>query len=102
MAESTVPFDESAAAGRIPLIVGGTGFYLRALFEPLFEEPPVDISRRDAIEAHLGTLSTVELSRWARVLDPERRSYFSRATFADPDGNQWQLQEITERLPGRV
>jgi catechol 2,3-dioxygenase-like lactoylglutathione lyase family enzyme len=35
-------------------------------------------------------------------LDPQRRSYFSRATFADPDGNTWQLQEITERLPGRV
>jgi catechol 2,3-dioxygenase-like lactoylglutathione lyase family enzyme len=34
--------------------------------------------------------------------DPERRSYVSRATFADPDGNVWQLQEITERLPGRV
>ena len=35
-------------------------------------------------------------------LDPQRRSYFSRATFADPDGNTWTLQEITERLPGRV
>jgi catechol 2,3-dioxygenase-like lactoylglutathione lyase family enzyme len=35
-------------------------------------------------------------------VDPERRSYLSRATFADPDGNTWQLQEITERLPGRV
>ena len=35
-------------------------------------------------------------------LDPERRSYFSRATFADPDGNTWDLQEVTERLPGRV
>jgi catechol 2,3-dioxygenase-like lactoylglutathione lyase family enzyme len=35
-------------------------------------------------------------------IDPERRSYFSRAVFSDPDGNQWQLQEITERLPGRV
>jgi catechol 2,3-dioxygenase-like lactoylglutathione lyase family enzyme len=35
-------------------------------------------------------------------LDPERRSYASRANFADPDGNGWQLQEITERLPGRV
>src|SRR4051794_4640236 len=35
-------------------------------------------------------------------LDPERRSYFSRATFADPDGNRWDLQEVTERLPGRV
>jgi catechol 2,3-dioxygenase-like lactoylglutathione lyase family enzyme len=35
-------------------------------------------------------------------VDPQRRSYASRAVFADPDGNQWQLQEITERLPGRV
>jgi catechol 2,3-dioxygenase-like lactoylglutathione lyase family enzyme len=34
--------------------------------------------------------------------DPERRSYLSRASFADPDGNTWVLQEITERLPGRV
>jgi catechol 2,3-dioxygenase-like lactoylglutathione lyase family enzyme len=34
--------------------------------------------------------------------DPQRRSYFSRASFSDPDGNGWQLQEVTERLPGRV
>ena len=35
-------------------------------------------------------------------LDPERRSYFSYATFKDPDGNAWLLQEVTNRLPGRV
>jgi len=35
-------------------------------------------------------------------VDPERRSYFSRATFSDPDGNEWLMQEITTRLPGRV
>ena len=34
--------------------------------------------------------------------DPEHRSYFSRAVFSDPDGNEWLLQEITTRLPGRV
>jgi predicted enzyme related to lactoylglutathione lyase len=34
--------------------------------------------------------------------DPERRSYFSLASFSDPDGNGWLLQEITGRLPGRV
>ena len=34
--------------------------------------------------------------------DPEHRSYFSRAVFRDPDGNEWLLQEITTRLPGRV
>ena len=33
--------------------------------------------------------------------DPERGSYRSFASFTDPDGNQWLLQEITERLPGR-
>jgi catechol 2,3-dioxygenase-like lactoylglutathione lyase family enzyme len=35
-------------------------------------------------------------------IDPERRTYASRAVFADPDGNEWQLQEVTDRLPGRV
>lgn len=34
--------------------------------------------------------------------DPERASYRSFASFADPDGNTWLLQEITNRLPGRV
>jgi catechol 2,3-dioxygenase-like lactoylglutathione lyase family enzyme len=34
--------------------------------------------------------------------DPERKSYFSYATFSDPDGNEWLLQEVTTRLPGRV
>jgi hypothetical protein len=34
--------------------------------------------------------------------DPGRRSYFSLASFSDPDGNGWLLQEITMRLPGRV
>jgi catechol 2,3-dioxygenase-like lactoylglutathione lyase family enzyme len=35
-------------------------------------------------------------------LDPGRRSYLSLASFSDPDGNGWMLQEITARLPGRV
>ena len=33
--------------------------------------------------------------------DPERRSYFTFASFNDPDGNGWVLQEIKTRLPGR-
>jgi catechol 2,3-dioxygenase-like lactoylglutathione lyase family enzyme len=33
--------------------------------------------------------------------DPEGRSYFSFASFDDPDGNSWFLQEITTRFPGR-
>jgi hypothetical protein len=34
--------------------------------------------------------------------DPERRDYCSFASFSDPDGNGWVLQEINVRLPGRV
>lgn len=38
----------------------------------------------------------------SKGLDPMRRSYASYATFPDPDGNEWLLQEVTARLPGRV
>lgn len=34
--------------------------------------------------------------------DPERRSYQSFVEFNDPDGNNWLVQEVTQRLPGRV
>jgi catechol 2,3-dioxygenase-like lactoylglutathione lyase family enzyme len=34
--------------------------------------------------------------------DPEHRTYRSFASFTDPDGNGWLLQEVTTRLPGRV
>ena len=34
--------------------------------------------------------------------DPQGRSYYSFASFEDPDGNGWLLQEITSRLPGRI
>jgi predicted enzyme related to lactoylglutathione lyase len=35
-------------------------------------------------------------------VDPDRRSYASFATFSDPDGNSWLLQEVTARFPGRI
>ena len=44
--------------------------------------------------------NTVENPR-APGHDPDGRSYFSFASFQDPDGNEWLLQEITTRLPGR-
>ncbi len=33
--------------------------------------------------------------------DPDRRSYISFASFSDPDGNGWLLQEVSQRAPGR-
>ena len=46
-------------------------------------------------------VSEVVEARPPGIEAPEGRSYFARASFSDPDGNGWQLQEITTRLPGR-
>jgi tRNA dimethylallyltransferase len=62
------------ALGREPLIVGGTGFYLRALFQPLFQAPPVDPERREALERWLTRLTVADLRRWCEQLDPARAS----------------------------
>jgi tRNA dimethylallyltransferase len=59
-------------AGRTPLLVGGTGFYLRAAFDPLFDEPEMDASRRASLRATLSTLSSDEIMRWCAALDPAR------------------------------
>jgi tRNA dimethylallyltransferase len=63
---------EAHAAGRIPIIVGGTGFYIGALFRPLWFEPPMDPVRRADIQAALTPLDTDELRRWCQALDPAR------------------------------
>jgi tRNA dimethylallyltransferase len=62
----------SIERGRRPIVVGGTGLYLRALFEGLFEEPPIDATRRRALETELATTDTETLRRWTRELDPPR------------------------------
>ena len=48
-----------------------------------------------------GGLLTLGNKRRTPGRDPEGRSYFSFASFSDPDGNGWLLQEVTTRLPGR-
>ncbi|MET7748949.1 VOC family protein [Micromonospora sp. NPDC005367] len=50
----------------------------------------------------VGEIMHVTPQGLAGGLDPDRRSYFSRAEFTDPDGNIWLVQEVTTRLPGRV
>jgi catechol 2,3-dioxygenase-like lactoylglutathione lyase family enzyme len=65
----------------------------------------IEAARAELIErgVDVGEIWHLELGKGpVPGLDPERRSYASRASFADPDGNRWLLQEITERLPGRV
>ena len=64
--------DRARAGGRRPLVVGGTGLYLRALFEGLFEEPLLESARRRALERQLSGLTLAELRRWTEALDPAR------------------------------
>ena len=65
--------DEIAAIqgrGKTPILVGGTGFFLRALTHPIFRQPPVDPERRAAIERYLSGLREADLHRWVAALDP--------------------------------
>ena len=61
---------EIAARHRLPLLVGGTGFFLRALTDPLFREPPVEPGRRGRLREWLAGRTPVELRRWLALLDP--------------------------------
>jgi tRNA dimethylallyltransferase len=56
--------------GRVPILAGGTGFFLRALTHPLFAEPPLDSARKEQWKQCLATMPTAELARWAAALDP--------------------------------
>jgi tRNA dimethylallyltransferase len=62
--------DEIRGRGRTPILVGGTGFFLRALTHPLFAEPPLDGARQRTLHARMDTLDTDALRRWVRQLDP--------------------------------
>ena len=55
--------------GRQPVVVGGTGFYVRALVDGLFREPPLDPERRAALRAYASVMPQADLARWAARLD---------------------------------
>jgi len=57
--------------GNLPVVVGGTGLYVRALAEGLFREPALTPTRRHDLQAWAETLPDGELVRWALRLDPE-------------------------------
>ena len=64
--------EDARAQRRVPVIVGGTGFYIAALFRPLWDEPDLSQGDRLALQATLEALSLDELRRWCMELDPPR------------------------------
>ena len=88
------------------LVVGGTGFYLRALASPLFDEPSLDAARRRALQEELGALGLDELRRRCHATDPERahlgRTQLLRAieVFALTGRRLSELQRERERKAG--
>ena len=61
-------------------------------------------ARDDLVARGVQVTEVFHLGRDGRASgpDPEHRSYSSYASFSDPDGNRWLLQEVTTRLPGRI
>jgi len=62
----------------------------------------IDVARGDLVGRGVEVSEVFHLAG-GRVpgRDPQGRSYQTYASFTDPDGNEWLLQEITTRLPGR-
>lgn len=78
--------------GRTPFLVGGTGFFLRAVMEPIFSEPAMDPDRRVALQRYLETLAPETWVRWVQVLDPDR------AAVAEAGGRQRLLRTLEVAL----
>ncbi len=61
----------------------------------------IDAAREDLISRGVDVSEVEEQPRPPGIPDLPGRSYFAYASFRDPDGNGWLLQEVTTRLPGR-
>jgi tRNA dimethylallyltransferase len=71
--EATGWVADVASRGKMPVVVGGTGLYIKALVEGLFLEPPLEPIKRKGLEGWLGRFDARELLRWAARLDPAFR-----------------------------
>lgn len=64
--------------GRTPIVVGGTGFFIRALIAPLGPEPTSEPEQRMRLRNYLSGHAPQELKRWLRRLDPRRAEQLAR------------------------
>lgn len=60
--------EEIRSRGRTPVVAGGTMFFLRALVQPLFDEPALDTTRRDALRTYLNAIDIDVLRTWATLI----------------------------------
>jgi tRNA dimethylallyltransferase len=64
--------EEISGRGHVPLVVGGTGLFLRSLTDPLFKQPDIDATRLEALRGFMAKRTTPELERWVGALDSGR------------------------------
>ena len=77
--EAALKIEEIENRGRVPLLVGGTGFYLRALRQPFFKSPPTDESIRRRLNRIRERRGSEHLHRLLSRLDPKgAEHYFPR------------------------
>jgi tRNA dimethylallyltransferase len=70
--EAETWMETSLSLGKTPVIVGGTGLYIKALVEPLFAAPDLDPIRREQLTRELESKPIAELRRWCQELDAAR------------------------------
>ena len=64
--------EEITGRGRVPLLVGGTGLFLRSLTHPIFEQPKIDAARLETLRGFMAKQPRSELDRWVGALDSGR------------------------------
>jgi catechol 2,3-dioxygenase-like lactoylglutathione lyase family enzyme len=96
----TIQFTPPHSPCSIQLGKGGTAAEPGSAAGMILVVKDIDAARDDLISRGVD-VSEVEERRPPGFDSQGGRSYFARARFSDPDGNSWQLQEITTRLPGR-
>src|SRR5689334_10494922 len=74
--EATKTIEEIESRGRVPLLVGGTGFYLRALRQPLFVSPPTDESLRRRLNQIREKHGAEHIYRLLHRIDPAAAEQF--------------------------
>ncbi|MGB5014162.1 MAG: tRNA (adenosine(37)-N6)-dimethylallyltransferase MiaA, partial [Pyrinomonadaceae bacterium] len=70
-ADAAAKIEEIEARGNMPILVGGTGFYLRTLRQPLFDSPKTDHTLRKRLQAISTTKGAEYLHKMLTRLDPE-------------------------------